>query len=283
MACSTDIANRFTTSRGFINPPSDYTISCTRFRWKNDLRKNLPLNWYSRSLLKKIPEEYIKRKLEEKEKREEQQDRKQKTEGGAWRREEQGRKKETRERKPEGNARLSSIVSLSHRTTIGWKNGTHRVVGCAGGREVGCRGVAGARDGWRGWYLPSPRALTGRYSNNTGKHREINMASVALFPLASPCLSSSRSPRFAQTSTLSLLPSLPFSLATLAPLLSLPRPVSLLLTPFNPLSVSFPVGLPRSARTGEPIMRGCYSGPIPNHPERENWRDESPRRAHVRC
>lgn len=73
-------------------------------------------------------------------------------------------------------------------TTIGWKNGTragwlHGVV------------VEGwlARDGWRGWYLPSPRALTGRYSNNTGKHREINMASVALFPLVSPCLSSSRS------------------------------------------------------------------------------------------
>lgn len=66
-----------------------------------------------------------------------------------WKREEQGRKKERRERKerPEGNARPSSIVSLSHRTTIGWKNGTHRVVGCAGGGGGGCRGVAGARDG----------------------------------------------------------------------------------------------------------------------------------------
>lgn len=198
------------------------------------------------------------------------------------------REKEGNERKKAGRKCTSIVHSLSfssddhrleERNTQGsWLRGMRE-----GGREVGCRGVAGARDGWRGWYLPSPRALTGRYSNNTGKHREINMASVALFPLASPCLSSSRSPRFAQTSTLSLLPSLSLSLATLAPLLSLPRLVSLLLTPFNPLSVSFPVGLPRSARTGEPIMRGCYSGPIPNHPERENWRDESPRRAHVRC
>lgn len=55
---------------------------------------------------------------------------------------------------------------------------------------------------------------------------------------------------------------------------SLPLPpfcFSRLLSVYHPSTLlpSLSLALPRSARTGEPIMRGCYSGPIPNHPERE--------------
>lgn len=92
------------------------------------------------------------------------------------------------------------------------------------------------------------------------------MASVALFPLVSPCLSSSRSVFDSlyplHLAALFLSHSLSLALASSCSLRLYP-------TPFNPLSISFPVAVPRSARTGEPIMRGCYSGPIPNHPERE--------------
>lgn len=42
--------------------------------------------------------------------------------------------------------------------------------------------VRGWKKGLKGRRRPHPtRALAGSYSNNTGKHREINMASVALF------------------------------------------------------------------------------------------------------
>lgn len=92
------------------------------------------------------------------------------------------------------------------------------------------------------------------------------MASVALFPPVSPCLPSSRSTWFARSSTLSLY--LSFSAPTESSI-SLDPSVRLVPAPFCPRPVSFSAALPRSARTGEPIMRGCYSGPIPNHPERE--------------
>lgn len=178
------------------------------------------------------------------------------------------RKKETKG--PEGNPRPPSIVSLSHRTTIGSKNGTHRVVGCAGRREGRGRGGRGGLvvEGWlaRGMVdeggtclllAPSPGAIV-TIRGNIGKSIWLPLPSSLSPPL--PALSIlSLAPLRSDFDSLSALASSRF-------LVQFPL---LLLTPFNPLSVSFPVGLPRSARTGEPIMRGCYSGPIPNHPERE--------------
>lgn len=113
--------------------------------------------------------------------------------------------------------------------------------------------------GWgKGRRRPHPtRALAGRYSNNTGKHREINMASVALFcSLACPS-----GERLLLSRSLSLF------------LYFLPRSFSR--GCWGPCTVSLPASLGRV----NPLWGGVTPGQSPT----TRTREESARRAHVRC
>lgn len=96
------------------------------------------------------------------------------------------------------------------------------------------------------------------------------MASVALIPLARAALAASvvsRSrPIFSRSSLATTELRLSLGLPRFVhPCLSYPLFLSFFLT----LCLFFSISLRHSTRTGEPIIRGCYSGPIPNHPERE--------------